>query len=97
MKSVKAIATGVAAIGAIGAAAIGVTSIAAVPAGSAAAVQLAAVGAPFPQDPPPPAPVPAPAAGVPTPAQLNGLLNTLADPSVSFTSTARSTGLAARP
>jgi hypothetical protein len=84
MKSVKAIATGVAALGAIGAAAIGVTSIASVPAGSAAQVQLAAVGAPLPQDPPPPAP--APAAGVPTADQLTGVLNTLADPSVSFTS-----------
>jgi hypothetical protein len=83
MKSVKAIATGVAAIGAIGAAAIGVTSIASLPAGSAAQVQLAAVGAPLPQDPPPPAP--APAAGVPTADQLTGVLNTLADPSVSFT------------
>lgn len=50
MKSVKAIVTGVAALGALGAAAIGVTSIAAVP---AAQVQLAAVGAPLPQDPPP--------------------------------------------
>ena len=84
MKSVKAIATGVAALGAIGAAAIGVTSIASVPAGSAAQVQLAAVGAPLPQDPPPPAP--APAAGVPTADQLTGVLNTLADPSISFTS-----------
>jgi hypothetical protein len=84
MKSVKTIATGVAALGAIGAAAIGVTSIASVPAGSAAQVQLAAVGAPLPQDPAPPAP--APAAGVPTADQLTGVLTTLADPSVSFTS-----------
>jgi hypothetical protein len=82
MKSVKAIATGVAALGAIGAAAFGVTSIATIPAGNA--VQLSAVGAPLPQDPPPPAP--APAAGVPTADELTGLLNTLADPSVSFTS-----------
>ncbi|MCV7412185.1 hypothetical protein AWC05_13230 [Mycobacterium florentinum] len=79
MKSVKAIVTGVAALGALGAAAIGVTSIAAVP---AAQVQLAAVGAPLPQDPPPPVPVPA--ADVPTADQLTGLLNSLADPSVSF-------------
>ncbi len=86
MKSVKAIATGVTALGALGAAAIGVTSIASIPAGGAAQVQLAAVGAPLPQDPAPPAPVPAPAAGVPTSDQLTGLLNTLADPSVSFTS-----------
>jgi hypothetical protein len=88
MKTVKAIATSVAALGALGAAAIGVTSIATIPAGSTPAVQLAAVGAPYgpalPQDPPPPAP--APAAGVPTADQLTGVLNTLADPSVSFTS-----------
>jgi hypothetical protein len=85
MKSVKAIATGVAALGAIGAAAIGVTSIVSIPAVSG--VQLTAVGAPYgpalPQDPPPP--VPAPDAGVPTADQLTGLLNSLADPSVSFT------------
>lgn len=80
MKSVKAIVTGVAALGALGAAAVGVTSIAAVP---ATQVQLAAVGAPLPQDPPP-VPVPDPAAGVPTADQLTGLLNSLADPSVSF-------------
>ncbi|GBG39876.1 hypothetical protein [Mycobacterium montefiorense] len=84
MKSVKAIATGVAALGALGAAAIGVTSIASIPADSAAQVQLAAVGAPLPQDPAPPAP--ALDAGVPTADQLTGLLNSLADPNVSFTS-----------
>ncbi|WAJ43614.1 hypothetical protein OK015_20805 [Mycobacterium sp. Aquia_216] len=81
MKSVKAIATSVAALGALGAAALGVTSIAAIPAGST--LQLTAVGTPLPQDPPPPAP--APAAGVPTADELTGLLNTLADPNVSFT------------
>ena len=79
MKSVKAIATGVAALGAIGAAAIGVTSIASVSAVSAADVQLAAVGAPLPQDPPP-----APGADLPTSDQLTGVLNSLADPSVPF-------------
>jgi hypothetical protein len=83
VKSVKAIATGAAALGVLGAAAFGVTSIAAVPAASA--VQLTSVGAPLPQDPPP-VPVPAPAAGVPTADQLTGLLNSLADPSVSFNS-----------
>lgn len=42
-----------------------------------ASVRLAAVGAPLPQDPPP-------GANVPTPDQLTGLLNSLADPSVPF-------------
>ena len=89
VQALKALTTGVAALGAIGAAAIGVTSLAPVPAGSAAQVQLAAVGVPggsaLPQDPPP-APAP-PASGVtmPSSAQLTGLLNSLADPSVSFT------------
>ncbi|WP_322857667.1 hypothetical protein [Mycobacterium shigaense] len=84
MKSLKAIATGVAAVGAIGGAAVGVTSIASLPAAGATQVRLAAVGAPLPQDPPPPAP--ASAANVPTADQLTGLLNTLADPSVPFAS-----------
>ncbi|MCV7029665.1 hypothetical protein [Mycobacterium sherrisii] len=82
MKSVKALATGVAAVGALGAAALGVTSLAAAP---TADVQLASVGAPYgpaPQDPPP---LPAPVVGVPTADQLVGLLNSLADPNVSFT------------
>ncbi|MEZ0350505.1 hypothetical protein [Mycobacterium sp. pR1184] len=79
MKSLKAILTGVAALGAVGAAATGVTSVASIP--SVSAVQLAAFGAPLPQDPPS---VPAPAVDVPTADQLTGLLNTLADPSVSF-------------
>jgi hypothetical protein len=84
MKSVKAIATGVAALGALGAAAIGVTSIAAVSAAGPAQVQLAAVGAPLPQDPPPAVPAPAPDANLPTSDQLTGVLNSLADPSVPF-------------
>jgi hypothetical protein len=83
MKSVKAIATGVAALGAIGAAAVGVTSIATVSATGPAQVQLAAFGAPLPQDPPP-APAPAPGANLPTSDQLTGVLNSLADPSVPF-------------
>lgn len=83
MKSVKAIATGVAAVGAIGAAAVGVTSIASLPGDGAAQVRLASVGAPLQQDPPP---APAPAANVPTADQLTGLLNTLADPNVPFAS-----------
>jgi hypothetical protein len=83
MKSVKAIATGVAALGAIGAAAVGVTSLATVSATGPTQVQLAAVGAPLPQDPPP-APAPAPGANLPTSDQLTGVLNSLADPSVPF-------------
>jgi hypothetical protein len=80
----KSIATSVAVLGAMGAAAGGVTSIAFVPASSPARVQLAAIGAPLPQDPPPPAP--APAQNVPTADQLTGILTNLADPGVSYTS-----------
>ncbi|MDD4866155.1 MAG: hypothetical protein PHQ28_03215 [Mycobacterium sp.] len=79
--TVKSVATGVAAVGAIGAAAVGATSVAAVPAAGPAHVQLAAVGAPLPQDPA----SPAQGANVPTAAQLTGLLNNLADPEVPFT------------
>jgi hypothetical protein len=72
----RSIATGVAAVAAIGAAAAGVTAIASV---SPAAYQVQPVvfGAPLPQDP-------ATAANMPTAAQLTGLLNSLADPSVPF-------------
>jgi hypothetical protein len=84
-KTAKSIATGVAAIAAIGAAAAGLTSTA-TPAGpTASQVQLSAVGAPLPQDPAPaPAPAPAPGAAVPTADQLTDLLNNLADPSTPF-------------
>jgi hypothetical protein len=75
--TVKSIATGVAAVAAIGAAAAGVTSIASVTP-TMPHVQPVAVGAPLPQDPPP-------GANVPTPDQLTGLLNSLADPGVSYT------------
>jgi hypothetical protein len=76
-KTAKSIATGVAAIAAIGAAAAGLTSTA-TPAGpTASQVQLSAVGAPLPQDP-------APGAAVPTADQLTDLLNNLADPSTPF-------------
>lgn len=81
MRSVQFFATGVAAAAVIGGAAAGLASI--VPPSGLASVQLAAVGAPLPQDPPP---APAPDANVPTAAQLTGLLNSLADPSVSFSS-----------
>lgn len=78
MRSIKYLATSVAALAAIGGAAAGLA--AAQTPGAAAPVQLTAVGAPLPQDPPPAA------AAVPTADQLNGLLTSLADPSVSFTS-----------
>jgi hypothetical protein len=82
-KTAKSIATGVAAIAAIGAAAAGLTSTA-TPAGpTASQVQLSAVGAPLPRDPAP-APAPAPDAAVPTADQLTDLLNNLADPSTPF-------------
>lgn len=80
IKPVKPIATGVIALGAVGAAAVGVTSVASVAAGGAAEVQLAAVGAPLPQDPPPP-----PAPGLPTPDQLSSLCTQVTDPGVSYT------------
>jgi hypothetical protein len=71
-----------AAAAAIGAAAAGLTAIAtAGPAGHQ--VHPVVFGVPLPQDPAP-APAPAPAANLPTPVQLTGLLNSLADPSVSF-------------
>jgi len=82
MKTVQSMATGVAALAAIGGAAAGMASSAPQ---SPAQMRLAAVGAPFgpalPQDPPP---APAPGATMPTAAQLTGLLNSLVDPSVSF-------------
>jgi hypothetical protein len=85
--TMKALATSVAAMGAIGAAAVGGTSIASVSAGSPAQVQLAAVGAPSPASgwyPQPQDPPPAPGANVPTASQLTDLLNSLADPNVPF-------------
>jgi hypothetical protein len=85
--AMKSVATGVAALGAIGAAAIGVTSIAFVPA-SPAQVQLAAIGAPLPQDPPPPPPPPGPGQNLPTPDQLSGLCAQVTDPGVSYTNKA---------
>ncbi|OBI89686.1 hypothetical protein [Mycobacterium sp. 1245805.9] len=75
MKSVKFFAGGAAALAVIGGAAAGVTSM--VAPGEWASVRLIAVGAPLPLDPPQ-------AVNVPTADQLTGLLNSLADPSVSF-------------
>ncbi|MCV7199484.1 hypothetical protein [Mycobacterium angelicum] len=79
MKTIKSIATGAVAVAAIGAAAAGVTSIASFDSG---AYEPVVFSTPLPLDP---APNPAPAANLPTAAQLTGLLNSLADPSVSFT------------
>jgi hypothetical protein len=80
MKPVRLFATSVAAAAVIGGGAAAASSIAAP--SDPASVQLAAIGAPLPQDPPPPAP--ALGANVPAPDQLTGLLNSLADPSVPF-------------
>ncbi|HZC52387.1 MAG TPA: hypothetical protein VE441_07810 [Mycobacterium sp.] len=83
MKTVKFFATSVATVAAIGGAASAI-AFAAAPS-DLASVQLAAVGAPLPLDPLPPMP-PAPGANVPTADQLTGVLNSLADPNVSFSS-----------
>ncbi|MEE2852380.1 MAG: hypothetical protein VX424_06970 [Actinomycetota bacterium] len=79
MISVKSIATGVAALTAIGGAAAGVASIAA-PIGLDQ-VQLAAVGAPLPQDPPPPPGAPG---QLPTADQLANLCTQATDPGVNY-------------
>jgi hypothetical protein len=75
--TVKSLATGVAAVAAIGAAAAGVTCIASVTA-ALPQVQPVVFSAPLPLDPV------GPGAAVPTPDQLISVLNTLQDPSVSF-------------
>jgi hypothetical protein len=81
---VKSVAISAAALAVIGGAAAGIASVAApVP-----HVQLAAVGAPVPQDPPPPPPPPpAPAVPgqLPNPEQLANLCNQVTDPGVSYT------------
>jgi hypothetical protein len=77
--SVKSLATGVAAVAAIGAAAAGVTCVASVTA-ALPQVQPVVFGAPLPLDPV------VPGADVPTPDQLIGVLNGLQDPSVPFAS-----------
>src|SRR5947209_5484585 len=74
--TLKSAATSVAAVAAIGAAGLGVTAAAFVPA-SPDQVQLAAVGAPMPQDPPP-------APGLPTPEQLSTLCTQVTDPGVNY-------------
>jgi hypothetical protein len=75
--TLKSLATGVAALAAIGAAAAGVTCIASVTA-ALPEVQSVVFSAPLPLDPV------VPGADVPTPDQLATVLNTLQDPSVSF-------------
>ena len=75
--TVKSLATGVAAVAAIGASAAGVTCIASVTA-ALRQVQPVVFSAPLPLDPV------VPGADVPTPDQLATVLNTLQDPSVSF-------------
>jgi hypothetical protein len=74
--SVKSLATGVAAVAAIGAAAAGVTSLASV-SSAPPQVQPVVFGVPLPLDP---------AADVPTPGQLISVLNGLQDPGVPFAS-----------
>ncbi len=78
--TVKSLATGMAALAAIGAAAAGVTCIASVTAVSPD-VQPVVFGAPLPLDPVAPVGV-----DLPTADQLSTVLNTLQDPSVSFAS-----------
>ena len=71
----KSVVTSLAALAIVGGAAAGMAAVAA-----PVEVQLAAVGAPLPQDPPPPPP-PAPAGpGLPTPEQLANLCNEATDP-----------------
>jgi hypothetical protein len=73
---VKSVTMSVAALAVVGGAAVGIASVAA----PVSQVQLAAVGAPLPQDPPPPPP-PAPAVPgqLPTPNQLVNLCNQITD------------------
>ena len=77
--TVKSLATGVAAVAAIGAAAAGVTCVASVT-GTLPQAQPVVFSAPLPLDPV------LPGADVPTPDQLVSLLNSLQDPSVPFAS-----------
>jgi hypothetical protein len=78
---VKMLATGAAAVAAIGAAAAGVTSVAS---GTTSALQVQPVvlGVPLPQDPLPPPPG---APDLPSPDQLSNLSNQLTDAGVSYT------------
>jgi hypothetical protein len=82
--TVKSLATGIAAVAAIGAAAAGVTCIASVT-GASPRVQPVVFGVPSPASGRYPQPQD-PAVDLPTPDQLVTVLNTLQDPSVSFAS-----------
>jgi hypothetical protein len=82
MKSMKSIATSAAALAIIGGAAGLASSASGLSPAGLPQVQLAAVGAPMPQDPP--SPSPAPTINLPTPAQLTEILNNLSNPGVSF-------------
>lgn len=78
MKSIKSIATSLAALAITG----GMASALATSApGISPQVQLAAIGAPLPLDPTPTSP---PAQPLPTAEQLTGILNNLSDPGVSY-------------
>jgi hypothetical protein len=87
----KLLATGAAAVAAIGAAAAGMTSVALGTAStSQAGVQVQPVTGMYVQDPPPPPPPPAPAppgapAALPTAEQLASLCTQATDPGVSYT------------
>jgi hypothetical protein len=81
--TVKSIATTVAALAVVGGAAVGVAAIA--PPSGLAQVQLAAVGAPLPQNPPQNPPQDPPLPGLPSPDQLSSLCNQATDPGVSYT------------
>lgn len=71
----------VAALAVVGGAAVGIASVAA----PVRQVQLAAVGAPLPQEPPPPPPAPAPVGpGLPTAEQLTNLCIQATDPGVGY-------------
>jgi hypothetical protein len=76
---VKSIVISAAALAVVGGAAGGLSPSAA-PVAPSSGVQLAAVGAPIPQDP-----VPPPGTGLPTPDQLANLCTQATDPGVSYT------------
>ncbi|MGV0633092.1 hypothetical protein ABQE69_05235 [Mycolicibacillus trivialis] len=73
--TVKSLATGAAAVAALGAAALGVTGV--IGTAPAPQVQLTTLGAPLPLEP---------AEALPTADQLTGVLTSLADPAVPFAS-----------
>ena len=81
MTSMKSLAISAAALAVVGGAAAGLASNASgIPSAGLPQVELAAVGAPLPQDPPPPAP----ALNLPTADQLTDILNNLSNPGVSY-------------